>query len=125
MGDKMEDRIERMHQDGMCKRRQFRTVKNPEIRAKAREKVHIRDTHADVIAFTEATNAASKRNLLELKVDLILVIQKRQRELGRENAIKYFEQMKGEKLTWLSKVFDDAKGWEMDCKGDELAKGPS
>ncbi len=87
--------------------------------------MHIQDTHADVIAFTEATNAASKRNLLELKVNPILVIQKRQRELGRENAIKYFEQMKGEKLTWLSKVFDDAKGWGMDCKGDKLAKGPS
>jgi hypothetical protein len=70
-------------------------------------------------------NAGNKRNLSEPKVDPILVIQKRQQELGRENAIKYFEQMKGKELTWLSKVFDDAKGGGMDCKGKKLAKGPS
>jgi hypothetical protein len=114
-----------MHHDGMRERQQFCTVKNPEIRAKAREKVHIRDTHADVIAFTNATNAGNKRNLSELKVDPILVIRKRQRELGWENAITYFEQMKGKELTWLSKVFDNTKGGGMDCKGEKLAKGPS
>jgi hypothetical protein len=26
--------------------------------------------------------------------------------------------MKGKELTWLSKLFDDAKGEGMDCKGD-------
>ncbi len=61
----------------------------------------------------------------ETKVDTILVIPKRQRDVGRENAITYFEQMKGRELTWLSKVFDDAKGGEMDCKGNDLAKVPS
>ena len=61
LGDKMEDRVERMHQDGMRERRRFCTVKNPVIRAKAREKVHVRDTNADVIAFTNATNAGNKR----------------------------------------------------------------
>jgi len=92
------------------------------IRAKAREKVHIQDTNADVIAFTNATNAGNKRNFSETKVDNISVIRKRQRDVGRNNAIKYFEQMKGRQLTWLSKVFDDAKE---DCKGDDLAKGPT
>ncbi len=42
--------------------------------------------------------------------------------VGRDNAITYFEQMKDRELTWLSKVFDDAKE---DCKGDDLAKGPT
>ena len=92
------------------------------IRAKAREKVHVRDTNADVIAFTNATNAGNKRNFSETKVDNISVIRKRQRDVGRDNAITYFEQMKGRELTWLSKVFDDAKE---DCKGDDLAKGPT
>jgi hypothetical protein len=41
LGDKIEDRVERMHQDGMRERWQFCTVKNPEICAKAREKVHV------------------------------------------------------------------------------------
>jgi hypothetical protein len=122
LGDKMEDRVERMHQDGMRERRQFCTVKNPVIRAKAREKVHVRDTNADVIAFTNATNAGNKRNFSEMKVDNISVIRKRQRDVGRDNAITYFKQMKGRELTWLSKVFDDAKE---DCKGDDLAKGPT
>lgn len=122
LGDKMEDRVERMHQDGMHERRRFRTVKNPVIRAKAREKVHVRDTNADVIAFTNATNAGNKCNFSETKVDNISVIRKRQRDVGRDNAITYFEQMKGRELTWLSKVFDDAKE---DCKGDDLAKGPT
>ena len=44
------------------------------------------------------------------------------RDVGRDNAITYFEQMKGRELTWLSKVFDDAKE---DCKGDDLAKEPT
>jgi len=122
LGDKMEDRVECMHQDGMRERRQFCTAKNPAIHSKARKKVHIRDTNADVIAFTNATNAENKRNLSETKVDNISLIQKRQRDVGRDNAITYFEQMKGRELTWLSKVFDDAKE---DCKGDDLAKGPT
>jgi hypothetical protein len=37
----MEDWVKRMHQDGMRERRHFWTVKNPEICAKAREKVNM------------------------------------------------------------------------------------
>ncbi len=85
----MKDRVERMHQDGMRERRRFRTVKNPVIHAKARVKVHVRDTNADVIAFTNAMNAGNKHNFSETKVDNITVIQKRQRDVGRDNAITY------------------------------------
>jgi hypothetical protein len=69
LGDMMEDWVERMHQDGIRDCQRFWTVKNPAISAKAREKVHARGTHADVIAFTKVTNEESKRNLSELKVD--------------------------------------------------------
>jgi hypothetical protein len=41
LGDKMEDWVKHMHQDGMHERRCFLTVKNPKIRAKAREKAHV------------------------------------------------------------------------------------
>jgi hypothetical protein len=67
-----------MHQDGMRERQRFRTVQNPQIRAKAKEKVHVQDTNAGVISFTNATNAGDKRNLSETKVDTMMVIQKRQ-----------------------------------------------
>ncbi len=106
--------VERLHQDDIREWRCFWTVKNPEIQAKAREKVHVRDTHADVIAFTIATNEGNKRNLSEPNVDTILVKQKQQREMGRKNAIIYFEQMKNKELTWSSKLFDDAKGEGID-----------
>jgi hypothetical protein len=64
-------------QDGMREGQRFCTVKNPLIRTKAREKVHVRDTNADVIAFTNATNAGNKHNFSEMKVDNISVIQKK------------------------------------------------
>ncbi len=41
LGEKMEDRAERIHQDGMHEWQQFHTVKYPEIRARARENVHV------------------------------------------------------------------------------------
>jgi hypothetical protein len=81
----MEDRDEHMHQDGMRERRWFRTVQNPQIHRKAREKVHVRDTNAGEIAFTNATKAGNKCNLSEMKFDTIMVIQKWQQ--GRYNAI--------------------------------------
>jgi hypothetical protein len=117
--DKMEDWVERMHQDGMHEQQRFWTLKNPEIRTKAREKVHVRGTHADVVAFTKATNEGNKRNLSERKVDTILVTQKRQGNVGQNNGIIYFEQMKGKGLTWLSVLFNDAKGEGMDGKGND------
>ncbi len=80
--------------------------------------MHAQGTHADVIAFMKATNEGSKCNLSERKVDTVLVTQKMQRNVGRNNGIIYFEQMKGE-LTGLSVLFDDAKGERMGCKADD------
>ena len=76
--------VERLHQDDIREWRCFWTVKNPEIQAKAREKVHVRDTHTDVIAFTNEINEGNKRNLSERKVDTILVTQKNAAQCGAE-----------------------------------------
>ena len=111
----MEDWVERLHQDGIRERRQFRSVNNPVIRMRAREKVHVRETHAAVIAFTTATNEGNKRNLSKTKDDSMLAQQKEQREVGRKNALMYFElMMKNKELTWSSKLFDDATGEKSD-----------
>jgi hypothetical protein len=60
-----------------------------------------------------------KHNLSEQKVNTILVTQKRQPNVGQNNGIIYFEQMKGKELTWLSVLFDDAKEEGMYYKGDD------
>jgi hypothetical protein len=125
IGDKMEDWVERMHQDGIHERRCFWIVKNPKIRAIAREKVHVQDTHADVIAFANELTEGNKRNLSEPKVDTILVKRKMQHNVGWENSITYFIEMEGKELTWLSKLFDNAKGGGMDCKGDNAKIAPA
>ena len=100
-------------------------MKNPKIRAMAREKVHIRDTHADVIAFANEVNEGNKCNLSEPKVDTILVKRNMQRNGGQENGIIYFIEMEGKELTWLLKLFNDAKGEGMDCKGDDAKITPA
>ncbi len=48
-----------------------------------------------------------------------------QRDVGRENGIVYFIEMEGKELTWLSKLFDNAKGKGMDCKGDDAKIAPA
>jgi hypothetical protein len=63
--------------------------------------------------------------LSEPKVDTILVKRKMQRDVGRENGIVYFIEMEGKELTWLSKLFDNAKGKGMDCKGDDAKIAPA
>jgi hypothetical protein len=44
----------------------------------------------------------------------MLAEQKLQREVGRENALMYFELMKNKDFTWSSKLFDDATGEKID-----------
>ncbi len=107
----MEDWVEQLHQTGMCLREHFRRVKNPVIRAQAREKAHSRLSHPDVIAHTDATDAGNKRSFSVEKVDdTIAMRQKRQHNLGRYEAMIYFEkEAKINKLTWLVLIFGDGK----------------
>ena len=93
----------------MLLRQRFRTVQNPVIRALAREKANSRSSHPDVIAHTNATNAGNKRSFSVVKVDdAISKSRKRQRDMGRYEAMKYFDKEVNKKLTW-SVIFDDVK----------------
>ncbi len=109
LGDKMEDWVERLHQTGMRERQRFRTVQNPIIRALAREKAGSRNMHPDVLAQVDKTNEGSKRNLVITKVDAISTRRKRQRDVGRQEAIEYFDRETNKELTWSVLIFDGEK----------------
>jgi hypothetical protein len=61
--------------------------------------------HPDVIAQTDKINEGSKRNLTEQKADLVGVLQKRQHDFGRFEAMKYFKQDDNKRLTWSAPIF--------------------
>ncbi len=57
----------------------------------AREKADSRNAHPDVIANLEVTNKRNKRKYVsEKKVEVIRTRRKRQREMGRFEAMHYF-----------------------------------
>ena len=82
VGNKMEDWVERLHQDGKQKRLRFCTVQNPIARVHAREKAHSRNMHPDVISQTNKINEGNKCNLAESKTDLVRMLQKSSATLG-------------------------------------------
>ena len=105
----MEDWVERLHQAGMRLRQRFRKVQNLVIRALAWEKANSRSSHPDVIAYTNVMNAGNKRSFSVMKVDdAISTRRKRQRDMGRYEAMKYFDKEVNKKLTW-SVIFDDVQ----------------
>ena len=80
-------------------RQQFCTVQNPLVQALVREKADSCNAHPDVIANLEATNKRNKRKYVsEKKVDVIGTRRKRQRDMGRFEAMQYFEGNKDKKL---------------------------
>ncbi len=94
-------------------RQQFRTVGNPLVRVIAREETNSRNAHPDVIAHLEVTNKRNKRKFVsETKVDVIGTRRKRQRDMGRFEAMamQYFDRNKHKKLTWSALLFSDDKG---------------
>ncbi len=110
LGDKMEDWVERLHQWGMRERRRFRTVQDPLVRARAREKATSRNMHPNVFARVDATDAGNMQKFLsDKKVDMLSTRQKWQRDVGRFEAIKYFDHTKKETLTWTDVLFHDGK----------------
>ncbi len=82
---------------------------DPSKRAHAREKVHTRNVHPDVISQTNNINEGNKPNLAELKTDLMGMRQKRQRNVGRYEAMQYFMQDDTKRLSWLAPLFNDGK----------------
>jgi hypothetical protein len=109
LGDKMEDWVERLHQTGKRQRLRYRTVQNPVVRSLAREKANSRNMHPDVMAQTDKINEGTKRNLTEQKADVVGMLRKRQRDVGRFEAMKYFKQDDNKRLTWSAPLFNDAK----------------
>ncbi len=61
-----------------------------------------------MLAQVEATDEGSKRKLSEEKeVGILLIRQKWQRNEGQFKAIKYYYNVREEKLTWVEIIFDD------------------
>ncbi len=118
LGDKMEDWVERLHQTKKRERLRYRTLQNPIIRSLPREKVNSRNMHPDVIAQTDKINEGNRRNLVELKADLLGTLRKRQRDVGRYEAMQYFMQDITKRLTWSAPLFNDGK---VDSYGSENA----
>ncbi len=105
----MGDWVERLHQDGKRKLLHFRTVQNPIARAHAREKAHSRNMHPGVISQTNKINEGNKRNLADSKTDLVGMLQKKQGNFGRYEAMKYFMQDDVKRLSWSEPIFNDGK----------------
>jgi hypothetical protein len=88
------------------------------------EKASSRSSYPDVIAHTEATNAGNKHSFSVAKIDdSISTRRKKQQDMGRYEAMIYFEkEAKMDKLTWLVLIFDDVKGGGegKDCEGSAL-----
>jgi hypothetical protein len=109
LGDKMEHWVERLHQTKKRERLRFCTVQNPVVCSLAREKVNLHNMHSDVIAQTDKINEGNRQNLVESKADLVGTLQKRQRDVGRYEAMQYFMQDITKRLIWLAPLFNDGK----------------
>lgn len=96
-------------QTGIRLRLRFRTVKNPLVHAVAKDKSHYRSMHPDVIAHGDVVNEGSKRNLTKKKIDPVEAQRKRQREVGRSEAMQYFESIKANTLTWMTLLASDTR----------------
>ncbi len=81
---------------------QFCTVQNLLVCA--------RNTHSDVLAQVDATDKGNKQKLSEKKVDIISTKQKMQQEEGHFKAIRYIDNIKEDKLTWVEALFSNDKG---------------
>ena len=65
--------------------------------------------HPDVISQTNKINKGNKCNLTESKTDLVITLQKKQRNFGRYEAMKYFMQDDVKRLSWSAPIFNDGK----------------
>jgi hypothetical protein len=76
--------------------------------------------HPDVISQTNKINEGNKRNLAELKTDLVGTLQKKQRNFGWYKAMKYFMQDDVKRLSWSAPIFNDGK---VDSKDGAIVDG--
>jgi len=102
LGDKMEDWVELAHQTGARRRKRFRSVQDPAVRAAARSRYDFRDTDPDVLAWTDALNEESKRKFIDPSRILKKQIKKEERIVKRTTALEAYEQ----KMGWDAYVMD-------------------
>ena len=75
--------------------------------------MHSRNLHPDVITKLEATNEGNTSKFIissEKKDDLLWTRLKWQRDIGRWEAMQYFDKNKDKKMTWSAFLFDNEKG---------------
>jgi len=87
LGDKMEDWVERAHQDGARRRRRFYYTRNAELRAKAAARIEHRDTKADVIAYQAGVDARHKKTSSNTPNNTKALEQKQHRIANRVAAL--------------------------------------
>jgi hypothetical protein len=75
--------------------------------------------HPDVIAQTDKISKGRKRYLAEQKADLVGMLRKRQRDVGRFEAMEYFKQDNNKRLTWSAPLFNDVKEGVSNADGIE------
>jgi len=73
-----------------------------------------------VISQTNRINEGNKRNLADSKTDLVGMLQKKQRNFGRYEAMKYFMQDDVKRLSWSAPIFNDGK---VDLYDGAIAEG--
>ena len=110
-------------------RQRFCSVPNPLVCAIAREKVHLRNMHPEVISHLDKTNEGNKRKFGAKKEEDSLALQrKRQRNDGWSEALCHFQLKKeDEKIpSWSALLFDNAVPLKRsDIAGDNDGKVPS
>jgi hypothetical protein len=112
----MEDWVKCLDQTGKGQRLRYCMVQGPVVCSLSREKANSRNMHPDVIAQTDKIKEGSKRNLVEQKADLVGMLQKRQRNVGRFEVMKYFKQDDAKRLTWSAPLFNDTKEGGVNAK---------
>jgi len=91
----------------MQQRRHFHTVKKTLVHALVWEKAGSWNTHPDVFAQVDAIDTGSKQKLSEIKVEILSTKPKQQQEEGQFEAIRYFNNIKENKLTWSEALFNN------------------
>jgi len=63
-----------------------------------------------VISQTNKINEGNKCNLAESKTDLVGMLQKKQRDFGRYEVMKYFMQDDVKRISWSAPIFNGESG---------------
>ena len=91
LGEKMEDWVERQHQDGKRSRDTYRRVANIQARADARAHKDHRRCRADVRAQAELVKSDASRNLKGVKDESAEMKRRKECVANRKAALEQFE----------------------------------